>query len=444
MGRLLDERAAKAWAYLSGTRFVRRFSDEGTLVGTRPFLPADNLLQPPWVEVLEHDRIPFISYPYEWSFSMLKDAGLLHLDLMEAALAEDGTLRDCSPYNVQWRGSQPVFIDIPSFAPWTPGDPWVGYRQFCRQFLYPLLLQAHKKWPFQRGLRSRLDGYSAEETARAFGRWEFFRPGLLMDVFLQARFESALNRTGRPVRRELREAGFAKEMILANLRRLRRIMNGLTWREKGSVWSDYARERNYSADEYAAKKDFVREVTGRTRRSLVWDLGANTGDFSRLAAETADCVVAMDADAWVVEQLYTRLKSEGQRTILPLVMDLTDPSPAQGWRGRERASLTQRGRPDLILALALVHHLVISGQVPLDEVVDELAATGAEIVVEFVSKSDAMVQRLLANRDDLFDDYTPEHFEKRLSERFTLRKTLTLVGGGRRLYHAVPRSCRAS
>ncbi|MBL0057880.1 MAG: class I SAM-dependent methyltransferase [Elusimicrobia bacterium] len=438
--RYLDAGALKEWDSLSTSPLYPRLLAMKRIGSTHRVEVNPETLKPPWVAVLEHDRIPFISYPYEWSFGMLQDAAAAHLDLISAALEEDFILRDCSPFNIQWTGARPLFIDIPSFALHQSGEVWAGYQQFCRTFLYPLLFQAYKGIAFQRWLRSLLEGIPAEEMTRLFSWWEFFRPGLLADVFLEARLERSWAKTERTIRTEMRDAGFPKEFILKNVRRLLGIVRGLRVKRHESEWSDYANERNYSPEDYAAKKEFVKSVCARRSWDLAWDLGCNTGDFSLIAADHASCVVAMDADDGVVENLYRRLKTAQDTRVLPLVMNLADPSPAQGWAGRERKSLTSRGKPDLVMALALLHHLVIGANVPLADAVAWLASLGAELVVEFVGKEDSMVQRLLLNREDIFTDYDRPHFEALLETHYRVEKKIPLVQGGRWLYHAVPKS----
>ncbi len=413
-------------------------TEDGRLVRTEE-VPED-LPPGPWAACLEHEKIPFISYPYEWSFDMLKDAALFQLELVDRALLEDMDLRDASPYNIQWKGVREVFIDIPSFARRRAGEPWVGYRQFCRMFLFPLLLQARRGQPSQALLRSRPEGPSAEETSALFSAWNALSPGVFVDVFLQAWFEKKHAGDRVRARQEIAQAGFRPEFIRRNVRRLRKIVEGLRWEVPRSPWSSYARERSYSPEDAARKSAFVEAAVGRRPRKLAWDLGCNAGEFSLIAARGAERVLALDADAWVVNTLYSGLRSgDPASRILPLVMDVTDPSPAQGWRGRERASLEERGRPDLVLALALVHHLSLTAHVPLPEIIAWFRSLGADLVVEFIDKEDPMAKRLLQNKEDIYGDYGREAFERELGSLFEVKETLDLTGGTRRLYHAVPR-----
>jgi hypothetical protein len=439
--RCLSAKGLADWEVLSATKFFREAVASGKIVATRrvddeSLLPPDLLGR--WVAVLEHERVPFVSYPYEWTFGMLRDAALLELELLEAALDEGMILKDASPYNVQWVGGQPTFIDVLSFERLEPGTPWAGYRQFCQMCLYPLFLQAYKGVPFRPWLRGSLDGIDAETCNRLMSRRDLFRRGVFSHVYLHSKLERAYCSRSKDVRRELRAAGFHTELIKANVRRLRKLVGSLTWNAHRSEWNEYSNFHSYTDADLEAKKAFVRGVAAERRRRLVWDLGCNIGAFSRIAAEHADCVVAMDGDSLSVEQLYQSLKTEGRTSILPLTVNLADLSPNLGWRGHERRDLPGRGKPELVLCLALLHHLVIGSNLPLSQVVEWLAELGCDLVVEFVEREDPMVKRLLCNKLDNYRDYNLEFFEDRLRESFIIARKERLASQMRILYYARP------
>jgi hypothetical protein len=389
--------------------------------------------------VLRHEPIPFVSYPYEWPFSMLKDAALLELELLRRALDEGLTLKDASPYNVQWRGSKPVFIDVGSFERLREGEPWAGYRQFCTLFLYPLLLQALRGVDYRPLLRGSLEGIEPGQMRRLLSRRDLLRRGVMTHVALHARLE-ARHAGDADVRRELRSAGFRSELVKANVRGLEKLVRRLDWEPGATAWTEYGSTTTYSEADAERKASFVREAASVRRRQLVWDVGANDGRYTRIAAEHADYAVALDADSALVERLYRTLREEGSTKIVPLVVDVADPSPGLGWRGRERKPLPERGPPDLTLALAVVHHLAIGANIPLDELVDWLAELRTELVVEFPTPADPMVERMLdRKREGIHDDYTRETFERLLGEAFSVQATAELAGGSRVLYRAVPR-----
>jgi hypothetical protein len=307
-------------------------------------------------------------------------------------------------------------------------------------YLYPLMLTAFRGVPFQPWLRGSLDGIAPADAAALLARRDRLRRGVMTNVVLHARLERRYAHVeGRAVRRELRGAGFGAELVKANVRKMRRLVARLRWEPGATAWTGYGEDDGYAAADREAKAAFVREAAARRRRRMVWDLGANDGDYARIAAEHSDCVVALDADHATVELLYRALRDEGERRILPLVVDLCDPSPARGWRGRERAPLPDRGRPELTLCLALVHHLAITRNVPLEEVVAWLHSLGGEVVVEFPTREDPMVARLLAaKREGAHGDYELERFAALLGDAFDVRRRVALPSGTRVLFEAAP------
>jgi hypothetical protein len=420
--RELSPRGQEDWAALERSRFFRRALEDGRIVATEEISPG----------LLRHERVPFVSYPYEWPFEMLRDAALLQLGLLDEALDEGFVLKDGTPYNVQWRGTEPVFVDVGSFERLREGEPWAGYRQFCTLFLYPLLLQAYRGIAPQPWLRGSLEGI---EPAQARALLPRFRRGVLSHVVLHDRLEAKHADRQRDVRSELKAAGFRKELIKANVRRLRKLVDKLRPRRGRSAWAGYREIAPYTDEDAERKERFVIDA-GPAR--LAWDLGANDGRFSR--ALEAESVLAVDGDERVAGELYSALRREGSRSILPLVVDLADPSPGLGWRGVERRRLEERGRPDLVLCLALVHHLAIGRNVPFTELVLWLRALDARLVVEFAGREDPMVKRLLAaKRAETHEGYGREEFERVLAEGFEVERRAELSSGTRTLYLARPR-----
>jgi hypothetical protein len=437
--RALNEQAFKEWESLSSRNFFRRFTDEQKIIGTKLSDASDYpeiLLAGTCSAILRHERIPFISYPYEWSFGMLKDAALLQTELLLAALEEDMILKDSSAFNFQWTGARPVFIDIPSFMDLQPGEPWVGYRQFCQMFLYPLMLQAYKDIPFQPLIRGNIDGFEPEDFNKLMSFRDLFRAGVFLHVALHAKAQLKYAATDKDIRKGLRAGGFSKALIKRNIEGLDKVIRGISWERVRSQWSHYDKEHSYSDAEHEVKKAFVRKVVASRPWELVWDLGCNVGTFSRIASENARTVVSCDTDHLAIEYFYQELKKEGNTKILPLVCNVANPSPNLGWRGLERKTMQERGTPDLTLCLALIHHLVISANIPLREFITWLAQLKTALIIEFVTKQDPMVQKLLLNKNDNYNDYEIGYFEKCLSEFFTIIKQETVKEGKRILYYA--------
>lgn len=416
--------------------------ESGSLVATSLAPSGEAAIEGNWAGVLRHERIPVLTYPYEWSFSMLRDAARLQLELASKALAEGILTKDASSYNVQFVGASPVFIDLGSFERVRPGEPWAGYRQFCELFLNPLYLQAVAGIPFQPLLRSNISGISPTVTAAAIGKRKRLRRDLLTHVRLHARAEAryADADSTRDVRAEMQRAGFGPKIIQAQMANLAKAVERTEWDLARSTWSRYSDRGHYTDKDLDAKADFVHRATSDLGASTVLDLGANDGRFSRVALEAgARLAVAVDGDHLVVDHLYRELREQGERRILPLVMDLSDPSPATGWRSRERPSFVDRMRPDLVLCLAVVHHLALTNTIPFDEIVAFLSDFGAPVVVELPHRDDPMAARLLGRkRDGLFDHYDVGPWEQALRQQFRIEEQATLPSGRRTLYRCHP------
>jgi SAM-dependent methyltransferase len=442
--RVLSERGLEDWRAFSASPLFAQLVEEGKLIGTRE---AEGLelgetgLHGPVAGVLEHDVVPFVSYPYEWTFGMLRAAALLQLELVRRSVEAGWMLKDSSPYNVQFVGARPVFVDVGSFEPLREGEPWAGYRQFCMLFLYPLMLHAWKDVPFQPRLRGSIDGITPAEARNLLSGRDLFHRGVLTDVVLHNRLERRYAGSTSDVKGELKRAGFKKELIVANVGRLERLVSRLRAPRSDSTWSDYGLTTTYTEEDAARKRRFVADAVKAESPRLVWDVGANEGQHSRDAAEIAEYVVAMDADTVVVDRLYAELSEQRSERILPLVVNVVDPSPGLGWRGTERQPLPERGRPDLTLCLAVLHHVSISGNVPVASFLDWLRDLGGATVIEFPTPEDPMVARLLARkREHDHPDYRRDWFEQCLEERFDVLESIELGGGSRVIYRAKPRA----
>jgi hypothetical protein len=318
-----------------------------------------------------------------------------------------------------------------------PGTPWEGYRQFCQMFLYPLMLQAWKGVHFQPWLRGSLEGILPEQFARVLSWFDLFRSGAMTHVWLHARLQ-AVAETQVSTASSLQAHGFNKQMIQNNVAGLTRLVDRLQWKEVKSVWSDYDNVTGPVSRDGYEKEQFVEKVCASGHWKTVWDLGCNQGRYSRIAAKRSEVVLAMDADHLTIDRLYRALREEKNRIIVPLVTDLSDPSPGLGWRGLERSPLEQRSRPDLVLCLALIHHLVIGRNLLLSDVIRWLASLQATVVIEFIDRNDEQVQLLLRNRTDVFTDYSKEEFLRLVESHFVVQEQFGLPSGTRTLFQLRP------
>ncbi|MGH7499957.1 MAG: SAM-dependent methyltransferase, partial [Gemmatimonadales bacterium] len=391
--------------------------------------------------VLQPERVPFISYPYEWSFGQLRDAALLTLTLQERALKRDFTLRDASAYNVQFRDGRPLFIDTLSFERREAGSPWIAYRQFCEHFLVPLLLMSSRDVRCGMLLRSYLDGIPLELGSRLLPKASWLDLSVLFHVHLHAKAQARFADTAMVAKGGSRR-NMKRDALLALVGGLRRCVEGLDWTAAGTEWAEYAGDNSYTDAASRSKREIVSRLLAPLGARMVWDLGANTGEYSRAAREVAAQVVAFDIDPAAVERNYRHLRATGQTALLPLLLDLANPSPAQGWAHAERLSLEQRGPADALLALALVHHLAIGRNIPLDRVASFLSRLGRSLIIEFVPKDDVQVQRLLRNRADIFPGYSVEGFERAFRAHFRIESVHPVAESGRSVY--LMTACRES
>ena len=408
--RIVTLIGAGNYARVRDTGLLAELASAGLIVPWREVACPDSIdaLTGPVAHVLEHPKLDFVSYPYEWPFAALQAAALLHLDVHLRALDRGVTLSDATAYNVQFDGTRPVFIDHLSFRPYQEGEYWLAHRQFCDQFLNPLLLAAYCGLPHHSWYRAELNGIPGPLLHRLLPWYRRLMPLALLHVTLPALLQNRQGSDARAAKPKSRLPLAAFRHLLSGLRegiaRLR--PRGERW----SVWSDYAANTVYRPEEASSKHAFVREFIGEVRPGTVWDLGCNTGDYTVTCLEAgARRVIGFEGDPATAGLAFARARDQGL-AFLPLVMDLANPSPSQGWREAERGGLAQRTRPDAVIALALLHHLVIQNNIPLAEAVAWLISLAPAGVIEFVPKNDPMVQRLLALRDDIFPDYTQERF----------------------------------
>ena len=381
-------------------------------------------------KVIQPEPVTFISYPYEWSFSQLKDAALATLSIQKRALKLGMSLKDASAYNIQFVRGKATLIDTLSFEIYKEGEPWVAYRQFCQHFLAPLALMALKDVRLNQLLRVYIDGVPLDLASGLLPAKTRLNFGLLTHIHLHAGAQKKYS--GQEVKAG--SGTMNKQPMVGLIENLEATIKKLSWSPEGTEWGNYYDITNYSDAAFQHKKELVRDWSVRVKPALAWDLGANNGVFSRVVGEAGSYVVSFDVDPAAVEQNHRQLKSEKSENLLPLLLDLTNPSPAIGWANRERESFGSRGPADLVLALAVIHHLAISNNVPLPQLADFFAETGKWLVIEFVPKEDSQVKKLLASREDIFPSYTRDGFESAFKEKFIFHEAVNVHESERVLY----------
>ena len=352
--------------------------------------------------------IPFISYPYEWCFSQLKDAALITLEIQKKALGFGMSLKDCSAYNIQFYQGKPIFIDTLSFEKYKEGEPWVAYRQFCQHFLAPLALASYTDIRLQQLLRIYIDGIPLDLASTLLPYQTHLKFGILSHIHLHAKSQKYFSESGEDIKKKYT---MSRHKLMALIDSLESAIKNLHWKFTETEWGDYYDRTNYSEDGLEEKNKIVSSFIDELNPKVVWDLGANNGLFSRTSASKNIFTVSFDIDPVAIEASYSQMVRQKEKNILPLIMDLFNPSSSLGWNHKERLSLAERGPADTALALALIHHLVISNNLPFSSVAEFFSNICGSLIIEFVPKSDSQVKKLLTTREDIFPGYSQEEFE---------------------------------
>jgi ribosomal protein L11 methylase PrmA len=415
---------------LTSSGLLETLVEQNLLIPHETHEPAD---EDGAYKILVPEVVPFISYPYEWSFSQLKDAALATLQIQTLALDAGMSLKDASAYNIQFGGGRAVLIDTLSFEKLVEGQPWIAYAQFCRHFLAPLALMSLVDIRLGTMSRMFIDGVPLDLASELLPGKTKLRPGL--QIHIHAHAKSQRKRSGDAIKREDVKGRFSLKAFRGLIDNLMGVVRSLEWAPEGTTWVDYyAEAAHYSEEALDRKRELVAALMKQVDPKIVWDLGANTGMFSRIAADHGAHTVAFDVDPGAVEAHYLKAKEDGLTQVLPLVLDLTNPSPSIGWANAERDTLEDRGPADLVLALALVHHLAIGNNVPLGMIASWLARLTRWVVVEFVPKNDPKIEFMLGSRDDIFDTYSEAGFERAFAEHLELRSKEPVGDSGRILY----------
>jgi len=383
-------------------------------------------------KIIEPDKIPFISYNYEWSFSQLKDAALTTLKIQKTALKFGMTLKDASAYNIQFYKGKAILIDTLSFRKYREGELWVSYKQFCNHFLAPLTLMSYTDIRLSQLLRIFIDGIPLDLVSTLLPFRTRMNFSLFSHIHLHARMQKKYEDKLIDVRsfnKRLSRSGFE-----AVIHSLESAVKKLKWEPKETGWAGYYSATNYSTEAFQFKKDIINQFIDKIKPETVWDLGANTGEFSRIASNKGIYTVSFDIDPAAVEKNYLECRKKKETNLLPLVLDLTNPSAGIGWVNKERMSFIERGPSDMVLALALIHHFVVSNNTPLDRVAEFLSRVCKWLIIEFVPKSDTQVKKLFATREDIFPDYTQEGFENAFIDCFNINDAVKIRDSKRTIY----------
>jgi hypothetical protein len=410
----------------SGFEYYFTLMDSGLyqeLVEIGALIPHEEITEfdlnsPPEKLIIKPEKIPFISYPYEWSFSQLKNAALRTLEIQKLALQKGMSLKDCSAYNIQFYRGKPILIDTLSFESYQEGEPWAAYRQFCQHFLAPLALMSYTDVRLSQLLRIYIDGIPLDLASKLLPKKTSLNFSLNIHIHLHAKSQDKYSE--KEIDPAKNRGRIKKQQLQGLIESLDSGVRKLSWKALHTDWAEYEKFHNYSPASLEHKTELVSEYLAHTQSSTAWDLGANIGTFSRLASQQNIFTVAFDVDPGAVELNYLRSIEEDDPNLLPLIIDLTNPSPALGWALQERQSLVERGRADVVMALALIHHLAIGNNVPFSHLAEFFSSICHWLIIEFVPKDDPQTKRLLKVRKDIFADYNLDRFTEKFSTTFEI------------------------
>lgn len=390
--------------------------------------------------VVEHRALPFISYPYEWTALQLKDAALFHLEFHLHLLERGWNLSDATAFNIQFDliSGKPIFIDFLSIIPYEEGSYWLGQNQFCEQFLNPLLIKYHKNINYNSWYRGSMQGISNSDTDKILGPNKYLSPTVLINTILPSKLQKnavGIKKNSNKKAKKLTKRPFPKSALIKNLNDLKKYIQNLDiTKNSESIWKNYSENTTYSPTSSTKKKKFVGKFCQQEKPKILWDLGCNSGEYSKLALDNgANSVVGFDFDLEALSQAHRNL-SEKDKSFVAIFMDATNPTPDQGWELKERKSLFRRKNADAIIALAFVHHLIIGKNIPLDSCIKWILSLAPQGIIEFVEPTDETVQEMLMLREDIFDGYNYENFKLTLEKHTKIIEEIKLEDSGRVLF----------
>ena len=427
--RVINSSYKEQYDHLINSELYKKLTENNLLISHEEI---NNLeIDYSYYKIIKPKKIPFVSYPYEWSFSQLKDAALLTLRIQKGAMKYGMTLKDGSAYNIQFFNGKPIFIDTLSFEMYEDGQIWKPYKQFCQHFLAPLALMSKKDIRLNLLSKTFIDGIPLDLTAKLLPKTTFGNFGLMAHIHAHAKSQKHYENKEDT---KIKERTISKRSFEGLTDNLDSSIKKMTWKEDNTEWGNYYSDTNYSEESFEEKKKIILSTLEKITPRIVWDLGANTGIFSRLASDQGINTISFDIDPLAVEKNYLESLKNNEQNLLPLILDLTNPSSNIGWSNDERISFLQRGPADLVFALALVHHLAISNNVPLYKIAEFFSTISKFLIIEFIPKSDSQVKRLLTTREDIFKNYDEQNFEKEFSKFFKITSSQKLVESERTIY----------
>jgi len=419
----------KDYDFLMGSLLYNKLIKAGLLIEHRE-LENHHGFNADCYKILEPELINFISYPYEWCFGQLQDAAITTLKIQTMALQHGMTLKDSSAYNIQFHKGKPILIDTLSFEIYKDGKPWAAYKQFCQHFLAPLALMSFTDIRMNQLLKIYMDGIPLDLTSQLLPFSTKMNFSLLMHLHLHSKSQKKYERKETASK----NISISRANLHALIQSLLNTVTRLKMKGQKTEWGNYYSFNNYTDKSFAHKKEIISRFIDQIKPETIWDVGANTGEFTQIAGARGINCVAFDIDPLAVDSYYSDLKIQQIENILPLIMDLTNPSPSIGWNNNERLAFKQRPLPDAVLALALLHHLVISNNLSFHKIASFFKEITNHLIIEFVPKTDSQVRILLASRKDIFIHYNEESFENNFARFFNIKEKISILDSERIIY----------
>ena len=421
-------------SFLQKNNLLKELTEKNYIIKTELINSEEFNLADKNNKIIEHEKIDFISYPYEWTFNQLKDAAIFHLDFQIFLLERNAKLIDSSAYNIQFKNNKPIFIDVLSIDEYSEGEYWKGHKQFCENFLNPLLLKSKKGIDFNNWFKGNLEGISTREISNVLNFRDFFSYTIFFHVFLLNRIDNKRIKSPDKLRKESKKLSkFSKKSYVSILNQLLNFIKSLKPKKQISTWDTYSEKNTYSDAESLSKLKITEQFYNDNEIKTLVDLGCNDGKFSEYAASKKIKVVGFDFDLNALDRLYLKSKNNNLN-FLPLFSDFTNPSNNLGWNDLERKSLKQRGKFDAAISLALIHHLVLAKNIPLTQAIEWIVSFSSIGLIEFVPKEDPTAQTMLSLKGDIFPDYNEKNFENILLYFKKIKKKTKITSTNRIIY----------
>ncbi len=421
--------------FIKNTNILQELVEKQYLVNSFESKDDEHLKSKKDSIIVRHKKIDYISYPYEWSFSQLQDAAIFHLDLQLFLLEKNAKLVDASAYNVQFLNNKPIFIDLLSIDKYKEGEFWAAHKQFCENFLNPLILASKKSINFNNLFRGNLNGISTGELCSMLNFFDYLNPVIFINVYMLNIIENRSKRDPiKTINSIKNKKGLSKSSFKFLLLRLKKFIKKLKINNQVTVWENYSETNTYSDEEEVKKIEIVENFFQANNFRILADLGCNDGKYSKIASKNKiEKIIAFDFDLKVIDKAYLYCK-KNNLNILPLYLDFSNPSSNLGWLEKERKSFKTRANFDCILALALIHHLAIAKNIPLTDAIDFLISLAPKGLIEFVPKEDPTVKLMMSLKGDIFPDYTEENFKRILEKKVKIEKIITVSKTNRKIY----------